>query len=55
MLTLGCGIAALLGETSWALLVLMMTDMVVMWALGLAHDTGYLASGHAAKHGRVPA
>jgi hypothetical protein len=33
VLTLGCGIAALLGETSWALLVLMMAGIVIMWAL----------------------
>jgi hypothetical protein len=50
VLTLGFGIAALIVETSWALLVPMVACLTLMWALALIHDAGYLASGHAAGH-----
>ena len=50
VLTLGFGIAALTVETSWALLVPMLAGLVLMWALALMHDAGYLAPRHAAGH-----
>ena len=50
VLTLGFGIAALIVETSWALLVPMVAGLVLMWALVLMHDAGYLAPRHAAGH-----
>jgi hypothetical protein len=50
VLTLGFAIAALIAETVWALLVPAMAGLVIMWALALLHDAGYLAPGHAAGH-----
>ncbi len=50
VLTLGFGIAALIVETSWALLVPMVAGLVIMWALALMHDAGYVAAGHATAH-----
>ncbi len=50
VLTVGFGIAALIVETSWALLVPMVAGLVLMWALALMHDAGYLAPRHAAGH-----
>ena len=50
VLTLGLAIAALIVETSWALLVPMMADLVLMWALALIRDASYVATGHAARH-----
>jgi hypothetical protein len=50
VLTLGFGIAALVAETTWALLVPMVAGLVLMWALALVHDAGYVAPGHAAGH-----
>jgi hypothetical protein len=50
VITLGCGIAALFGETSWALLILLTAGIVIMWALALAHDAGYLAPDPTARH-----
>ncbi len=46
VLTLGFAIAALITETVWALLVPAMAGLVLMWALALLHDAGYLAPGH---------
>jgi sensor histidine kinase regulating citrate/malate metabolism len=50
VLTLGFAIAALIAETVWALLVPAMAGLVIMGALALLHDAGYLAPGHAAGH-----
>ena len=50
VLTLGFAIAALIAETVWALLVPAMAGLVIMCALALLHDAGYLAPGHAAGH-----
>jgi hypothetical protein len=51
VLTLGFAIAALIAETMWALLVPAMAGLVLMWALALLHDAGYVAPEHAAGHG----
>jgi hypothetical protein len=51
VLTLGFAIAALIAETVWALLVPAMAGLVIMWALALVHDAGYMAPAHGA--GRV--
>jgi hypothetical protein len=50
VLTLGFAVAALIAETVWALLVPAMAGLVIMWALALLHDAGYLAPEHAAGH-----
>lgn len=50
VITLGTGIAALIAETYWVLLVPMVAGLVVMWALALMHDAGYVAPSHAAGH-----
>jgi len=50
VLTLGFAIAALIAETVWALLVPAMAGLVLMWALALLHDAGYVASAHGAAH-----
>jgi hypothetical protein len=50
VLTLGFGIAALIAETSWALLVPMVAGLVIIWAAALLHDAGYVASAHAVGH-----
>ncbi|MGZ4435957.1 MAG: hypothetical protein ACXVW7_20395 [Trebonia sp.] len=50
VLTVGFAIAALIAETVWALLVPAMARLVIMWALALVHDAGYLAAGHVAGH-----
>jgi ferredoxin len=49
LLTLGFGIAALIVETSWALLVPMMIGVVILWAMALMHDAGYLAPEQATR------
>ncbi len=49
VLTLGFGIAALIVETTWALLVPMVAGLVIIWALALLHDTGYIAPAHAVR------
>ena len=49
-LTLGFGIAALIAETSWALLVPMVAGLVIIWAAALLHDAGYVAPAHAVGH-----
>jgi hypothetical protein len=49
-LTLGFGIAALIAETSWALLVPMVAGLVIIWAAALLHDAGYVAPAHTAGH-----
>jgi ABC-type amino acid transport system permease subunit len=50
VLTLGLAIAALIVETSWALLVAMMAGLVLMWGLALIRDADDVATGHAARH-----
>ncbi len=50
VLTLGFAIAALIAETVWALLVPAMAGLVLMWALALLHDAGYVVPEHAAGH-----
>jgi hypothetical protein len=50
VLTLGSAIAALIAETMWALLVPAVAGLVLMWALALTHDAGYLAPAHGAGH-----
>lgn len=50
VLTLGFAIAALVAETVWALLVPAVAGLVLLWALALAHDAGYVAPEHAMRH-----
>lgn len=50
VVTVGFGIAALIAETVWALLVPMIAGLVLMWALALMHDGGYVGPEHAAGH-----
>jgi hypothetical protein len=50
IVTIGFGIAALIAETMWWLLVPMVGGLVIMWALALMHDAGYVAPTHAAGH-----
>ncbi len=50
VLTLGFAVAALIAETVWALLVPAMAGLVIMWALALMHDAGYVAPEHATGH-----
>jgi hypothetical protein len=50
VITIGFGIAALIAETVWALLVPMVAGLVIMWVLALMHDAGYVASGPVAGH-----
>ena len=50
VLTLGFGIAALIAETTWALLVPMLAGLVIIWAAALLHDAGYIAPAHAVRH-----
>ena len=52
VLTLGFAIAALIAETVWALLVPAMAGLVLLWALALLHDVGYLAREHTAGQGK---
>ena len=48
VVTVGFGIAALIAETVWALLVPAMAGLVLMWALALLHDVGFVAPAHGA-------
>jgi hypothetical protein len=50
VLTLGFGIAALIAETTWWLLVPMLAGLVIMWILALMHDAGYAPRRHTAAH-----
>jgi hypothetical protein len=50
VLTLGFGIAALIAETMWALLVPMVVGLVLLWMLALVHDAGYIGPAHATRH-----
>lgn len=46
VITIGFGVAALIAETVWALLVPTVAGLVLMWALALVHDAGYVAPAH---------
>jgi hypothetical protein len=50
VLTLGFGIAALIAETSWVLLVPMVAGLVIIWAAALLHDAGHVAPTQAVGH-----
>ena len=50
VITIGFGVAALIAETMWWLLVPMVAGLVAMWALAMAHDAGCVAPTHAARH-----
>jgi hypothetical protein len=50
VITAGFAIAALVAETSWVLLVPMVAGIVIVWALALAHDAGYLAPQRLHQH-----
>jgi fatty acid desaturase len=50
VITIGFAVAALIAETMWWLLVPMVAGLVLMWALALMHDAGYVAPTHAAGH-----
>ncbi|MZF87706.1 hypothetical protein [Streptomyces sp. SID5643] len=43
VLALGFGIAALIAETSWALLVPMMAALVAFWAAAMTHEIRHVA------------
>lgn len=49
-ITIGLAVAALIAENVWALLVPMVASVVVVWALALAHDAGYLPTRRLARH-----
>ena len=50
VITLGFGIAALIAENTWWLLVPMVAGLVAVWLLGVLHDAGSFA-GRAIRHG----
>jgi hypothetical protein len=50
VLTVGFGIAALIAETMWVLLVPMVAGLVLLWVLALVHDAGYIGPAHATRH-----
>ena len=50
VLTLGSGIAALIAETTWALLVPMVAALVIIWAAALLHDAGYIVPARTVRH-----
>ncbi|SRR6266496_970570 len=47
---IGFGVAALIAENTWGLLVPMVAGIVVLWALGVLHDGGYLARRPVSHH-----
>jgi hypothetical protein len=51
VLTIGLAVAALIAENVWALLVPAVAGVVIVWALALAHDAGYLSARRLARHG----
>jgi uncharacterized membrane protein len=51
VITIGLAIAALIAENVWALLVPAVAGVVIVWALALAHDAGYLPARRLASHG----
>ena len=50
-ITIGVAVAALIAGNVWALLVPMVAGVVIVWALALAHDAGYLSDRHLVRHG----
>lgn len=50
LVTVGFGLAALVAETMWVLLVPMVAGLAVLSMIALLHDAGYLARHHAAGH-----
>jgi hypothetical protein len=50
VLTIGLAVAALIAENVWALLVPAVAGVVIVWALALAHDAGYLPARRLARH-----
>lgn len=46
----GFGLAALIAENTWALLVPMVAGLVAVWLLGVLHDAGGF-TGRAIRHG----
>ena len=50
IVTVGFGVAALIAETTWALLVPMVAGLVAVWLLGVLHDAGSF-TGRAIRHG----
>lgn len=51
LVALGFGIAALIAETSWTLLVPMAAGIVVLWILGLTGDAVRITRPTAVRHG----
>ena len=50
VVAVGFGVAALVAETNWVLLVPMVGGLVAVWLLGVIHDPGIL-TGRAIRHG----
>ena len=50
VIAVGFGVAALIAENSWPLLVPMVAGLVMVWLLGVLHDAGSL-TGRAIRHG----
>lgn len=51
VITIAVAVAALVAENVWALLVPMVAGVVIVWALALAHDAGYLPDRRLVRHG----
>jgi hypothetical protein len=50
LVALGFGVAALIAETSWALLVPLVAGIVILWALGLTEDAVGITGPTAVRH-----
>ena len=50
VVAIGFGVAALIAENTWALLVPMVGGFVAVWLLGILHDAGTF-TGRAIRHG----
>lgn len=50
VVAVGFGVAALIAESTWWLLVPMVAGLVAVWLLGVLHDAGSL-TGRALRHG----
>lgn len=50
VVSLGFGVAALVAETTWFLLVPMVAALLVFWALAVVHDAGYLPTHRIQTH-----
>lgn len=51
LVALGFGVAALIAETSWTLLVPMVAGVVALWVLGLSEDVVGVTRPTALRHG----